>query len=108
MKTLRPMSEAPFNKEILALSKSGGNFHPVVQNNNLKRWRMRWNTDYSQHETDYLGWIPMPTLQSEETGELDLRKMLERISAICDANLETTRAICLVEIKRICDEVVNE
>ena len=38
----------------------------------------------------------------------ELREILERIREICDANLETTRAICLVEIKRICVDATSE
>ena len=60
---LRPMSEALTDREILAWSKDGGNFHQVRWNDRKKRWGMRWNAQYSQHTGEYLGWVPMPILE---------------------------------------------
>ena len=63
MEKLRPMSEAPATREILAWSKDGGNFHQVIWKDYKKRWGMRWNSEYTQHTSDYLGWIPMPNVE---------------------------------------------
>jgi len=60
MVKLKPMDEAPKDAEILAYHKDGKTLHPVKWNYTAERWGMRWHTGYSQHSTDFLGWVSMP------------------------------------------------
>jgi hypothetical protein len=58
---LRPMDEAPKDgTEILAYQIDGESLHQVQWREHRERWTMRWNSDYEQRDSHYLGWIPMP------------------------------------------------
>ena len=57
------MSEAPSKGEILAYHADGKTLHQVRwmhRGRNDGYWSMRWNDKYSQHDSDFLGWISMP------------------------------------------------
>ena len=57
---LKSMSEAPRDVEILAYHSIGKTLHQVERDFSYGGWTMRWNNDYKQHDSDYLGWIPLP------------------------------------------------
>ena len=62
-KRLHPMSEAPAKGEILAYHEGFETLHHVHwvhRGRNDGYWAMRWNAKYSQHDSDFLGWIPLP------------------------------------------------
>lgn len=65
MTELKKMSTAPRDgTEILAYHKYGKNFHPVAwttYRDKIGHWGMRWSTEYSQDDLDYLGWVDYPT-----------------------------------------------
>lgn len=80
---LRPMSEAPKDREIFALyynrdhygcaDKSrpdAGNFHPIQwierpwDSNHRPRWGMRWNDEYNVTLNDFAGWVDPRDLPS--------------------------------------------
>lgn len=60
---LKPMHLAPRGVEILAYHKEGKNFHQVKWKDYKERWGMRWNTEYSQSDFNYIGWAPMPEVE---------------------------------------------
>ena len=63
------MRSAPRNgTEILAYHKQGKNFHSV-KSYEAPNWGMRWHKEYSQNDSDYLGWIDMPALEKLTHGE---------------------------------------
>ena len=69
---LKPMPEAPAKGEILAYHVEGETLHPVSRmhrGGNDGCWKMRWNKNYKQHDSDYLGWIPIPEVIIPEEGE---------------------------------------
>lgn len=80
---LRPMSEAPKDREIFALHYNrdhygcadtsrpdAGNFHPIQwkerpwEPNYRPRWGMRWNDEYNVTLNDFAGWVDPADLPS--------------------------------------------
>ena len=62
---LNSMESAPTDREILAFHAQGANFHPVKWNETRNSWGMRWSDEYRQHNSDFHGWIEMPTGKPE-------------------------------------------
>lgn len=77
---LRPMREAPKDREIFALytmsdrlTPHPGNFHPIQwiecpwDENFVPRWGMRWSTEFRATLGNYVGWFDPQELSHCET-----------------------------------------
>ena len=52
--------------EILAYHDVGKTLHQIKWDAVHGCWTMRWNPEYRQRDSDYLGWIPMPEIDFGE------------------------------------------